>query len=131
LKAIALRVVRTGFGKSDYESLRAWILSLPDVTEAPHRFGGTEFQVKGLEFMHSHGHAQLDIRLSKDDQARVLNEGRALKHRFAPDAGWVTLIMRSYADVAGAKGIIELSYRHAEKTMLGIEAKRRTHSVRN
>jgi hypothetical protein len=65
------RPVLSHFGKTEYESLKAWILGLLDVTEAPHRFGGTEFRVGGLEFMHSHGYAQLDIRLSREDQARV------------------------------------------------------------
>lgn len=119
------------FGKSEYESMKAWILGLPDVTEAPHRFGGTEFQVRGLEFMHSHGQAQFDIRLSKEDQTRVLSDRRALEHRFAPNAGWVTVIMQSEADVAKAKEIIELAYRNAESTISGIEARRRTHAERN
>jgi len=51
-----------------FESLREWILALPGVTEAPHRFGGAEFRVKGMEFMHLHGPSFLDIRLSMDDQ---------------------------------------------------------------
>ncbi len=50
-----------------FESLKAWILQLPGVTQAAHRFGGTEFQVEGLEFMHHHGPSFLDIRLSKSD----------------------------------------------------------------
>ncbi len=48
---------------STFESLKTWIQQLPGVSEAPHRFGGTEFQVEGVEFMHSHGHSWLDIRL--------------------------------------------------------------------
>ena len=39
----------------NYGDLKAWILELPEVKESPHRFGGTEFQVGGVEFMHSHG----------------------------------------------------------------------------
>jgi hypothetical protein len=61
-----------------YESLKAWILQLPVVGEAPHRFGGAEFQVEGVEFMHSHGHSWLDIRLSREDQASVLKTGECL-----------------------------------------------------
>jgi hypothetical protein len=72
-----------------FENLKAWILQLPGVTQTAHRFGGTEFQVDGLEFMHHHGPSFLDIRLSKSDQATVLKSGTALAHRFAPQAGWV------------------------------------------
>ena len=77
-----------------FEKLKAWILRLPGVTQEAHRFGGTEFQVEGLEFMHHHGPSFLDIRLSKNDQATTLKNGTALPHRFAPQAGWVKLQAR-------------------------------------
>src|SRR3989449_11397277 len=70
---------------STYKSLRAWILQLPGVKEAPHRVGGIEFQVGGVEFMHSHGPTSLDIRLSKEDQASVLKTGLA-----SPTEHWCT-----------------------------------------
>jgi len=87
------------------------------VTKAPHRFGGTEFQVDGLEFMHTHGISHLDIRLSKQDQERMLKEGKADPHRFAPQAGWVTFRIRSERDVEAAKELIRLAYDNAEKLM--------------
>ncbi len=99
------------------ESLQDWILKLPKVTKAPHRFGGTEFQVDGLEFMHTHGISHLDIRLSKQDQERMLKEGKADPHRFAPQAGWVTFRIRSERDVEAAKELIRLAYDNAEKLM--------------
>ena len=107
----------SALGKGDYELLRSWILQLPDVTEAPHRFGGTEFRVQTLEFMHSHGTSHLDIRLSKEDQARVLNDGKASEHRFAPKAGWVTLRLQTTRDAENAKHVIKLAYDHAHHIM--------------
>src|SRR5207244_12295209 len=77
--------------KELFENLKTWILQLPGVTQAAHRFGGTEFQVEGLEFMHHHGPSFLDIRLSKGDQETELNNGTALVHRFGPQVGWVSL----------------------------------------
>ena len=99
------------------ESLQDWILQLPNVTKASHRFGGKEFQVHGLEFMHTHGSSHLDIRLSKEDQERMLKEGRAEPHRFAPQAGWVTFRIHSDADIEAAKELIRLAYDNAEKMM--------------
>jgi hypothetical protein len=107
------------------ESLQDWILQLPSVTKASHWFGGTEFQVHGLEFMHSHGPSHLDIRLSKEDQKKVLEESRAEPHRFAPQAGWVTFRIRSEGDVEAAKGLVRLAYDNAEK-MMAAHASRRT-----
>ena len=100
------------------ESLRDWILQLPNVTKASHRFGGTEYQVHGLEFMHTHGTSQLDIRLSKEDQERMLKEGKAEPHRFVHhQAGWVIFRIRSGEDTENAKELIRLAYDNASKMM--------------
>jgi luciferase-like monooxygenase len=107
-----------------YDNLKAWILQLPKVSEAPHRFGGTEFQVEGVEFMHSHGHTWLDIRLSKDDQASALKNREALPHRFAPQAGWVSLRIENPPDLANARKIIQLAYENAKKNLEDIKSRR-------
>jgi|SRR6266852_3988870 len=102
---------------STYESLRAWILQLPGVGEAPHRVGGVEFQVDGVDFMHSHGPSWLDIRLSKRDQASVVKAGQALRHRAEvhAQAGWVSLRIENSQDLANAKKVIQLAYENAKK----------------
>jgi hypothetical protein len=96
--------------------LKEWLLQLPDVVEAPHSFGGTEYQVNGRQLMHSHGPRDLDIHLSREDQERVLREGKAERHRFTPArAGWVTFHIRSDGDVETAKELITLAYNDARK----------------
>ena len=97
------------------KGLKEWILQLPWVTEAPHRLGGTEFRFQNLEFMHSHGDTQFDIRLSKEDQERVLKEGKAEPHLYAPQAGYVTFRIRSENDLEVAKELVQLAYRNAEE----------------
>ncbi len=92
-------------------------MQLPDVAEAPHRFGGVQFQVHGLEFMHFHGHTQLDIRLSKDDQVRVLHESKAEEHLYEPQAGWVTLRISSEKDHETAKEVILLAHKNVRQIM--------------
>jgi len=99
--------------KAEFDTVKAWISDLADVTSGPHRFGGVEFKARGLEFMHFHGQTHLDIRLSKADQARVLAEGKAEKHLYAPEAGWVTFIIKSGEDIDKAKEIVRLAYIYA------------------
>jgi len=100
-----------------YGPLREWILALAGVTEAPHRFGGAEFRVGGVEFMHSHGPSFLDIRLSMEEQGRVLREGKALRHRseFHSQAGWVSFRILSAADAERVKELIGLAYGTARR----------------
>jgi hypothetical protein len=99
--------------KEEFDTVKVWIGDLPYVTSGTHRFGGVEFKARGLEFMHFHGQTHLDIRLSKSDQARVLAEGKAEKHLYAPQAGWVTFIIKSGEDIDMAKEIVRLAYNYA------------------
>ena len=110
-----------------FENLKNWILQLPGVTQASHRFGGTEFEVEGLEFMHHHGPSFLDIRLSKSDQATALKNGTALPHRFAPQAGWVSYRIEKAVDLDDAKKLIQLAYENA-RTSMEAHRKRRSKS---
>lgn len=110
---------------SMYEGLRAWILQLPGVKEEPHRVGGTEFQVDGLEFVHSHGDALLDIKLSKEDQASVLKTGQALPHQAQvhAQAGWVSFRIEISQDIVNAKKVIHLAYKNARKNPGDLESR--------
>ena len=107
-----------------FENLKTWILQLSDVTRETHRFGGTEFQVEGLEFMHHHGPSSLDIRLSKGDQETELNNGTALPHRFAPQAGWVSFRIEKPEDLEAAKRLIRLAFENARTSMEAHRARR-------
>ena len=100
------------------QNLKNWILQLPEVVEAPHRFGGTQFQVNGLEFMHFHGDTFLDIRLSKEDQTTMLKQGTAIPHRFAPQAGWVSFRIENAGDVERAKNVIQMAYANARSRVV-------------
>src|SRR5207302_10873828 len=107
-----------------FESLKTWILQLPGVTQTSHRFGGTEFQIERLEFMHHHGPSFLDIRLSKSDQATVLKSGTTLRHRFAPQAGRVSLRNYKPEDLEAAKISIRLAYEDARTSKNAHTARR-------
>jgi len=115
-----------GLTKAEFDTLKAWIADLPDVTSGPHRFGGIEFKVHELEFMHFHGQTHLDIRLPMSDQARVLVEGKAEKHAYAPQAGWVTVRIKSNEDIDKVKEIVLLAHNLALNVMEQHQTKRNT-----
>jgi hypothetical protein len=70
------------------------------------------FFVGGTMFMHIHGHGHCDIRLAKADQDRVLAEGKARPHRWAPENGYVTFVARDEDDLAAAMELIRASHDH-------------------
>jgi hypothetical protein len=96
-----------------HQELRQRILSLSDVTERQNAgIHEDAFFVEGKMFMHIHGHGHCDIQLAKDDQERVLAEGKARPHRWAPEAGYVTVIVDREEDLAPAMDLIRMSHRY-------------------
>ena len=96
-----------------HQKLRQKILNLSGVTERQNAgIHEDAFFVGRTMFMHIHGRGHCDIRLSKIDQERVLAEGKARPHRWAPEAGYVTLMVDDEADLEPALGLIRVSHDH-------------------
>src|SRR5215471_21140401 len=96
-----------------HQELRREILNLPGVTERPNAgIHVTAFFVGRTMFMHIHGRGHCDIRLNADDQQRVLAEGKARPHRWAPEAGYVTFVVNAEADLEPALELIRMSHAH-------------------
>ena|SRR5690349_23856231 len=99
------------------EELREKILALPGVTERQNAgIHEDAFYVGRNMFMHIHGYGHCDIRLSKTDQERVLAEGKAQQHRWAPQAGYITFMARNENDLGPAMELIRLSHDHFSKS---------------
>ncbi len=98
-----------------HHELRRRILSLPDVTERQNAgIHDDAFFVGGKMFMHIHPESfrGCDIQLAKDDQERVLAEGKARQHRWAPEAGYVTVNVHREEDLEPAMDLIRMSHRY-------------------
>ena len=95
------------------QELRQRILGLSDVTERPNAgIHEDAFFVGGKMFVHIQGHGHCDIRLAKSDQERILAEGKARLHRWAPEQGYVTFTARNEKDLAPAMEPIRMSHEH-------------------
>ena len=95
------------------QKLRQKILNLSGVTKRQNAgIHEDAFFVGRTMFMHIHGHGHCDIRLSKRDQERVLAEGKARPHRWAPEAGYVTFVVKDDEDLDRAMDLIRMSHAH-------------------
>jgi len=93
------------------QELRQRILGLSGVIERQHAgIHDDAFFVGRTMFMHIHGHGHCDIRLRKADQQRVLVQGRARPHRWAPEAGYVTFFVDEEKDLEPAMELIRMSH---------------------
>jgi hypothetical protein len=93
------------------QELQQRILSLQGVTERQNAgIHEDAFFVGRTMFMHIHGHGHCDIRLAREDQERVLAEGKAHSHRWAPERGYVTFVVRNENDLVPAMELIQMSH---------------------
>jgi hypothetical protein len=98
-------------GEKLHQELRQRILELSDVTERQNAgIHEDAFFVGATMFMHVHGYGHCDIRLAKKDQERVLAEGKACPHRWAPEKGYVTFMVRNENDLVPATELIRMSH---------------------
>jgi hypothetical protein len=94
-----------------HQELRQRILALTGVTERPHAgIHEDAFFVAGRMFMHIHGHGHCDICLPKDIQEQVLKEGKARRHRWAPEKGYVTSIVRDEETLDSTVELIRIAH---------------------
>ena len=92
------------------EEILAITRSWPGVTAAPHRFGGIEFRLGKRELGHLHGNVWADIPFPKAIRNSLIEAGEAQPHHVLPDSGWVSVPIRSAADVSKVVDLLNRSY---------------------
>ena len=96
-----------------HHELRRRILNLPGVMERQNAgIHEDPFFVGRTMFMHIHGHGHCDIKLTTRQQERVLAEGKARPHRWAPASGYVTFLVKDDGDLDRAMDLIRMSHAH-------------------
>ena len=88
-----------------HQELQHRILSLSDVTERQN--AGIHDDAFFVE-----GGAVHTARVVEEEQERVLAEGKACQHRWAPEAGYVTVIVHREKDLELAMELIRMLHRY-------------------
>jgi hypothetical protein len=91
------------------------------VTAAPHRYGGTEFRLGRREIGHIHRDSLVDIPFPRAVRDALVAQGDAEPHHILPHSGWVSIFLRSDADVERAIRLL----RHSFDLAAELAAKRR------
>jgi hypothetical protein len=92
------------------EKLAKEILSWPEVTVHPHRFGGREFRFRAAEIGHVHAGGILDIPFPRTIHDALIDEGLAEEHHWVPNSGWITFRIRTDHDLDRALWLARLSH---------------------
>ncbi len=111
-----VRARRSGMSMSTIpiaEQIRGEVLAWPEVTEAPHRFGGVEFRLGKRELGHLHGNHLADLPFPVRVREELVRDGKAMPHHILPDSGWVSYPIRDAAAVPGAIALFRRAYDRA------------------
>ena len=91
--------------------------SVEVVTEP--RFGGPAFQIGRRQLGHLHDAGErgafADIPLPRALRDELIAAGRARPHSAMPNSGWLTVPVRTAADLAGAVEVFRLAYERARR----------------
>jgi hypothetical protein len=93
-----------------FEKVKTELMSWPGVTSQPHRFGRTEFRVRGREMGHMHGGRWADLPFPMSIRNELVKDGRALPHHVLPNSGWVTYLINEDADVSSLINLFRMQY---------------------
>lgn len=96
------------------ERIAAAVASWPGVEASAHRFGGIEYRVGRRELGHVHGDAIADLPLPRRVADELIVNGRAGRHRWVPDSGWVTVDLAAPGGVETAIELFRLGYDRAQ-----------------
>ncbi len=94
-------------------AVRGEMLAHPEVTEAPHRFGGIVFHVGGREIGHLHGETVADLPLPRHIREGLAAPGRASFDHDVSEVVWVSREVSGPQDVQDVVALFRMSYEHA------------------
>jgi hypothetical protein len=98
--------------RDDVEQIVSTVSAWEGIEALPHRFGGVEFSLNGVEIGHIHSNGMVDIPFTRRIREQLVSAGEAGLHHLLRDSGWITLYVRRPEDVAQALRLYRLSYLH-------------------
>ena len=106
-------------GQSAATEIRDAVKGWTGVEVHPHRFGGLEYQLFGIELGHLHGSRLLDIPFTKKVRDLLVAETLASEHHILKDSGWISFYLEKYEDTAHALWLLRVSYLYRAATLIG------------
>jgi len=97
------------------ETVRQAVVAWEGVSSGEHRFGGIEFRVGRRELGHLHPRFA-DLPFPRRVRDELVRSGRARPHHILPDSGWVTVPMRTAAEIENVIALFRLAYERAWTT---------------
>lgn len=98
--------------RDNVQQIVASVAGWEGIESLPHRFGGIEFSLSGVEIGHIHSNGMVDIPFTRRIREQLVSAGEAGLHHLLQDSGWITFYVRGPADIEQAVKLYRLSYLH-------------------
>jgi hypothetical protein len=102
------RIHPTAVREAVIREVASWV----GVRVREHRYGGIEFRVGRRELGHLHAFIA-DLPFPRRIRDELVASGSATPHHVLPDSGWITIPMRTVADVKGVIELFQWNYQRA------------------
>ena len=99
------------------ERVRAAVANWEGVTTHDHRFGGIEFRLGRRELGHLH-RTIADLPFPRRVRDELVAGGRARPHHVLPRSGWVTVPMRTSAEVSNVIELFRQNYERGRESVI-------------
>ena len=92
------------------DEIEAEILSWEGTSVSLHKYGGLQFNYKGVEIGHLHSNGLLDILYNRILKQQFMLQGRISPHHVFKDSGWISFYIETDNDVKYAKELLSVAY---------------------
>jgi hypothetical protein len=93
-----------------FDKIENEVLRWKNTSVSLHKFGGSQFNHKRIEFAHIHSNGLLDILFTQKIKAELLLDGRIRQHHVFKKSGWISFYVQYTEDVDYALFLLKLSY---------------------
>lgn len=92
------------------DTLEDAVCEWKNVSVAPHKYGGTQFNVNGFELGHLHGNGLLDVQLNRSMKKELMAHTSVLDHHVFKNSGWISLWIKDSSDCELALSVLSKAY---------------------
>jgi hypothetical protein len=97
------------------DEIEGEVLRWQHATSVIHKYGGMQFNYKGMEIGHIHSNGLLDMLLSRSIKAQLMQDPRVSDHHTFKNTGWISFYIRTVDDKDYALVLLRKGYERAVK----------------
>lgn len=93
------------------DAIEAEALTWQGISVSTHKYGGLQLNCQGKEVGHIHSNGLLDMLLSRNIKAKLIDEGNGVQeHHSFKNTGWISFYMHTEKDSRHALQLLRLGY---------------------